>query len=101
MPRGVKAERKDPAARPAIARGIPAKVVDILLGCLAVDEELITRDAKLCDDLGADSLDIIELQLDCEREYHIALDDESAEVWATGTVGDLLDTLKAKGVKVS
>lgn len=101
MPRGVKAERKDPAARPAVERGIPMKVVDALLDVLAVDEELITRDARLVEDLGADSLDVVELQMALEEEFGIApFSDEDAERWEHGTIADVLAALKAKGVKV-
>lgn len=101
MPRGVK--KKDPAARPAIERGIPEKVVDILLDHLGVDEEALTMDAKLVDDLGADSLDCVELEMAFEQELHLpaqSLDDEVAERWASGTLADVLADLRSRGARV-
>ena len=101
MPRGVK--RKDPAARPAVERGLPVKVVDILLEHLGVDEEEITHDARLVEDLGADSLDLVELGMAFEEELGLpqnSLDDDVAERWATGTVNTVLADLRRVGAKV-
>ena len=103
MPRGVRRKPKDPAARPAVERGIPVKVVDILLDHLGVDEEEITLDATLVEDLGADSLDLVELELAFEEELGLpqqSLDDDVAERWATGTVDDVLADLRRVGAKV-
>jgi acyl carrier protein len=102
MPRGV-AKRKDPAERPAIARGIPEKVVDLLLDTVGCDEDDITLDSKLYDDLGADSLDIVELQMACEEAFslpHYSLDEAVNERWEVGTVADVLADLRKLGAKV-
>lgn len=93
--------KRNPADRPAVARGIDVKVVDILLNVLGVDEDEITLDAKLVEDLGADSLDVIELQMALEEEFlHAPLDDAVAERWASGTVKDVLTDLRLRGAKV-
>lgn len=92
--------KKDPAARPAVERGIPGKVVDILLDVLAVDEDLITLDATLVEDLGADSLDVVELTMAFEGEFGIAISDAVTERWETGTITDVLADLRDLGVKV-
>ena len=93
--------KKDPAARPAVALGIPARVVDVLLDVLGIDEEEITLDATLMDDLKGDSLDIVELAMAFEEEFGIAISDTVTERWDTGTVQDVLDDLRRLGVKVN
>lgn len=101
MPRGVKPPTKDPAARPAIDRGIAMKLVDALLATLPIDEEQITVDARLVEDLGAEDFDLVELQMRLEHAYHLtsgALDDECFERWTTGTVTDVISDLRRLGV---
>ena len=100
MPRGVKKERKDPAARPALDRGIPAKVIDAILDVITVDEDDITMDAKICDDLGADSLDVVELAMLLEASCGVEITDEQIEGWEHGTVQDVLGTLKRVGARL-
>ena len=55
---------------------------------LNVDEEKITMDAKLIDDLGADSLDAVELIMAIEEKYDIQISDEVAQ--SIQTVGDIV-----------
>jgi len=55
------------------------KVVDIIVEELAVDAEEITPEASFIDDLGADSLDVVELVMAFEEEFDIEIPDEDAE----------------------
>ena len=55
------------------------KVKSIIVEQLGVDEEEVTPDASFVDDLGADSLDTVELVMALEEEFGIELPDEDAE----------------------
>ena len=55
------------------------KVKEIVIDKLGVAEENITMDAKFIDDLGADSLDTVELIMEFEDEFSIEIPDEDAE----------------------
>jgi acyl carrier protein len=55
------------------------KVKSIIVEQLGVDEEEVTLDASFTDDLGADSLDIVELVMAFEEEFGIEIPDEDAE----------------------
>ncbi len=55
------------------------KVVKIIVEELAVDEDEITSEASFIDDLGADSLDVVELVMAFEEEFDIEIPDEDAE----------------------
>ena len=55
------------------------KVKSIIVEQLGVDEEEVTMDASFTDDLGADSLDIVELVMAFEEEFGIEIPDEEAE----------------------
>lgn len=55
------------------------KVIAIIAEQLGLDEEEIKLDASFVDDLGADSLDIVELVMALEEEYGIEIPDEDAE----------------------
>jgi len=59
------------------------KVKSIIVEQLGVDEEEVTMDASFTDDLGADSLDIVELVMAFEEEFGIEIPDEDAEKIAT------------------
>ena len=62
------------------------KVKDIVLDKLGTEENKITEAASFMDDLGADSLDTVELIMEMEEEFGIEIPDEKAEKLAT--VGD-------------
>lgn len=62
------------------------KVKAIIVDQLGVDEEEVTAEAHFIDDLGADSLDIVELMMALEEEFDLEIPDEEAEKIAT--VGD-------------
>ena len=55
------------------------KVKSIIVEQLGVDEEEVTPDASFVDDLGADSLDTVELVMEFEDEFEISIPDEDAE----------------------
>lgn len=52
------------------------KVKAILVEQLSVDEDIVTPDARISEDLGADSLDVMELLMTLEDEYGIVIPDE-------------------------
>ena len=62
------------------------KVKGIIVEQLGVDEEEVTADASFVDDLGADSLDTVELVMAFEEEFGIEIPDDAAE--SIQTVGD-------------
>ena len=55
------------------------KIKEIIIDKLGVDEGKITEDAKFIDDLGADSLDTVELIMQFEEDFNIEIPDEDAE----------------------
>jgi acyl carrier protein len=59
------------------------KVKSIIVEQLGVDEDEVTLDASFTDDLGADSLDIVELVMAFEEEFGIEIPDEDAEKIST------------------
>jgi acyl carrier protein len=69
------------------------RVQQILVDQLSVEEDTVTMGANFIDDLNADSLDIVELVMEMEREFDIAIPDEEAE--RIRTVGDAVNYIKA------
>ena len=67
---------------------IKAKVTSIIVDKLGVDEAEVTVEASFTNDLGADSLDTVELIMEFEKEFNIAIPDDQAE--KIGTVGDAI-----------
>jgi len=65
---------------------VAAKVKAIIVDKLGVDEKEVTPTASFTNDLGADSLDTVELIMEFEKEFGITIPDEAAE--KIGTVGD-------------
>ena len=70
------------------------KVKDIIEKELGVEREKLTNVASFIEDLGADSLDIVELVMEFEKEFNIDIPDEDAE--KLRTVGDALGYLNSK-----
>ncbi|UCH64528.1 MAG: acyl carrier protein [Ignavibacterium sp.] len=71
-----------------------AKVKEIIIDKLGVEESQITPEASFTNDLGADSLDIVELVMGFESAFQISIPDEDAE--KIGTVGDAINYLNEK-----
>ncbi len=65
------------------------KIKDIIINELSCKEDAITLDAKLKDDLGADSIDAVQIIMDLEETFSIEIDDDNAE--NIQTVGDLVN----------
>lgn len=73
---------------------ISSKVVEIIKDRLNVDAQSITDSSSFANDLGADSLDQVELIMEFEKEFDISIPDEDAEKIAT--VKDAVDYIEAK-----
>jgi len=71
---------------------VEERVKEIIVDQLGVDASEVTPEAKFIDDLGADSLDIVELVMALEEEYDIEISDEEAE--KIQTVGDAIEFIK-------
>lgn len=72
---------------------IASRVKAIIVDKLGVDENEVTETAEFTKDLGADSLDTVELIMDFEKEFDITIPDEEAEKIAT--VGDAISYIEA------
>jgi acyl carrier protein len=70
------------------------KVKDIIVEQLSVNEEDVTHEARFVQDLGADSLDIVELVMALEEEFNIEIPDEDAD--KLQTVGEAIDYIQSK-----
>ncbi len=80
-----------------MADNIEAKVREIIINELGVEPEKVTPEASFVEDLGADSLDTVELVMAFEEEFGIEIPDEEAE--QLQTVGDAIRYLKEHGSK--
>lgn len=77
-----------------MAVDVEAKVKEIIVNKLGVDEAQITTEASFTNDLGADSLDTVELVMEFEKAFNLQIPDEDAE--KIGTVGDAVKYIKSK-----
>jgi len=73
---------------------VEEKVKDIIVEELGVEREKLTSEASFMEDLGADSLDTVELVMAFEKEFDIDIPDEEAE--KLRTVGDAMSYLHEK-----
>ncbi len=73
---------------------IETRVKNLIVDQLAVDSEKVTLTASFIDDLGADSLDIVELVMAMEKEFDLNIPDEDAEKMKT--VGDVAKYVTSK-----
>ena len=72
---------------------ITSRVKTIIVDKLGVDEKEVTPQASFTNDLGADSLDTVELIMEFEKEFNIAIPDDQAE--KIGTVGEAIAYITA------
>lgn len=68
------------------------KVREVISNVLGIESEDITMESSFIEDLGADSLDVVELIMDLQEEFDIEIPDEEAE--KVQTVGDVVDYIK-------
>ena len=68
------------------------KVTEIIVNQLGVEKDAVTLDANVVDDLGADSLDVVELIMALEEAFDLEISDEEAE--NIRTVSDIVDHLE-------
>ena len=71
---------------------IQSKVTKIIVDKLGVDESEVNPEASFTNDLGADSLDTVELIMEFEKEFNIAIPDDQAE--KIGTVGQAVEYIQ-------
>ena len=70
------------------------KIKELIVDQLDVEEDKVTMDANIQDDLGADSLDIVDLVMSVEDAFEVKIEDEDVE--NLKTVGDILDYIAKK-----
>ncbi|SNZ07054.1 acyl carrier protein [Persephonella hydrogeniphila] len=70
------------------------RIKEIIADQLGIDVEQIKPESKFVEDLGADSLDVVELIMAFEEEFDVEIPDEDAE--KIQTVGDVIEYIKAK-----
>lgn len=75
-------------------KSIEDRVKDIIVDQLGVNADQVTLEAKFIEDLGADSLDTVELVMAFEEEFEIEVPDEEAE--KLQSVGDVVNYIKAQ-----
>ncbi len=76
---------------------IEKRVKEIIVEQLSVNESEVKPEAKFVDDLGADSLDLVELVMALEEEYNMEISDEDAEKIVT--VGDAIEYIRTHTAK--
>lgn len=72
---------------------IASRVKEIIVDKLGVEETEVTNEASFTNDLGADSLDTVELIMEFEKEFNISIPDDQAE--KISTVGDAIAHIEA------
>ena len=73
---------------------VEERVIEIVCENLAVSKDQVSRTTSFVDDIGADSLDIVELIMELEEEFEINIPDEQAE--KIKTVGEAIDYIAAE-----
>ena len=71
---------------------VEQRVIEIVCEHLAVSKETVTRSTSFVEDIGADSLDIVELVMELEEEFDIQIPDDQAE--KIKTVGEAIDFIE-------
>lgn len=78
-----------------MSNSIEQRVISVIAEQLSVDESQVKPEAHFIDDLGADSLDLVELVMSLEKEFDCEIPDEEAE--KITTVQSAIDYVKAHG----
>ena len=76
---------------------VEQRVIEIVCEHLAVSKENVTRNTSFIEDIGADSLDIVELVMELEEEFEITIPDDQAE--KIKTVGEAIDYIEREQAK--
>jgi acyl carrier protein len=76
---------------------VEQRVIEIVCDNLAVSKEQVTRNTSFIEDIGADSLDIVELIMELEEEFDIQIPDDQAE--KIKTVGEAIDYIEREKQK--
>ena len=76
---------------------VEERVIDIVCENLGVNKEQVTRQTSFIEDIGADSLDIVELVMELEEEFEITIPDDQAE--QIKTVGEAIDYIEREQAK--
>ena len=76
---------------------VEERVIDIVVENLGVNKEQVSRSTNFIEDIGADSLDIVELVMELEEEFEITIPDEQAE--KIKTVGEAIDYIERETKK--
>jgi acyl carrier protein len=82
---------------PTVASSVEERVIDIVCENLGVNKEQVTRQTSFQEDIGADSLDIVELVMELEEEFEITIPDDQAE--KIKTVGEAIDYIEREQAK--
>lgn len=90
---------KDPQSAPSASStsSVEERVIDIVCENLGVSKEQVNRGTSFIDDIGADSLDIVELVMELEEEFEITIPDDQAE--QIKTVGEAIDYIEREQAK--
>lgn len=78
---------------------VEERVVDIVAEQLGVDKDKIKKESNFVNDLGADSLDTVELVMELEEEFDINIPDDAAE--KIQTVGEAIDHIEKSAANAS
>ncbi|MSR30118.1 MAG: acyl carrier protein [Gemmataceae bacterium] len=76
---------------------VEERVIDIVCESLAVDKSQVKRETAFVEDIGADSLDVVELVMELEEEFDIQIPDEQAQ--KIRTVGEAIDFIEKEKKK--
>lgn len=80
-----------------VVASVEERVIEIVCENLAVSKDQVSRDTKFIEDIGADSLDIVELIMELEEEFEITIPDDQAE--KIKTVGEAIDHINREIAK--
>ena len=86
------AGRREPLWEGPIVPSTEERVIEIVCENLGVNKEQVTRSTSFTEDVGADSLDIVELVMELEEEFEITIPDDQAE--KIKTVGEAIDYIQ-------